>query len=699
MRGGLGKTLLTAFLLLAIVPLGLLAFATYNQIQNNTRDEVLDSLEKMVALEEAHLVDWAAGGERELGLLAGLCGGGAPAHDPWVLAMDEACTTHAAAWLTKAQAVGLALVQDGKDAIQLIAENEALQDAAGEAWTDIYLLCPSCDEQATALRDGVAAGGLVAVAASEATQGRNGGAGQPPLVAIGYRLPGGSEQAAAGGGVGTVSDRTAGQGERYLVALFPWQSLQGLIGIASVDGRPDETIRVSLATGNGGSGFRVFDLSQKAAGRVEQALPYMALEAGSGAFSDGGSGVYTDQAGVPVLGAYRWSSRLRVAVVAEQSQAEVLAAGNTLTAVLVAVTLGMALVTAAIAAVVTRQVTRPIVQLTETAAQMARGDLDQQVVVTRRDEIGVLARAFNRMAAELRVLYADLNTKVEFLTSMSHALRTPLTSIIGFSRLMLKELDGPLTELQRTDLAAIHEGGQQLLELINDMLELSDVELETAPMTVDEVDLAGMIDGVMATARALVMNRAVELTAEVADDLPTLYTDVRRVRRVLLAMVSNAIRVTDEGAIRLSATAGDGQVAIRVQAIGAKGQAGILDRDLKLPSSEGDLREAGGTGPASPGGDLREASGTGNGDWGRSSLGLTVSRQVVEKLGGRIWVESDGGGREMPAPTTAKEDRAWAWAGKSPGSGFVFTLPISPSDRHDDKVPVKMAGEEMEDAR
>ncbi len=715
MRGGLGKTLLTAFLLLAIVPLGLLAFATYNQIQTKTRDEVLDSLETMVALEEAHLVDWATGCERELGLLAGLCGGDTAALDSEALAADEACTVHAAAWLAETQAVALVLVQGGGNAIQVVAENDEMLGPGGKGLTDTYSLCPSCAEQAAALRDGVAAGELVAV------QGWNGGTAHPPLLAIGYGLPDGGTQAAVGGGAGVVSERAAGQGEQYLVALFPWQALQRLIGVASGDDRANGTIRVSLITGGRDSGFRVFDLRETPAGSgsdqeaepspsegdvgqkvaggqgIEQALPYAALETGSGALSDNGSGLYANQAGVPVLGAYRWNSRLRAAVVAEQSQAEVLAAGNTLTAVLVAITLGMALVTAAIAAVVTRQVTRPIVQLTETAARMARGDLDQRVVVTRQDEIGVLARAFNRMSAELRVLYADLNAKVEFLTNMSHALRTPLTSIIGFSRLMLKELDGPLTELQRTDLAAIHEGGQQLLELINDMLELSDVELETAPMMVDEVDLAVIVDGVSATARALVLNKPVELIVEVADDLPTLYTDMRRVRRALLAMVSNAIRITDEGTIRLLATAGDGQVMIRVQAIGAKRQAEIFGRVLEPPCPEGDLRGTSGTRPA-------DTSGTRDSDSSRSSFGLTISRQMVEKLGGQIWVESDGTGdtqrrRNAAHATSGTGPASTSGTGESAGSVFVFTLPISPSDRYDDKVPAKMAGEEMEDAK
>ena len=628
LRGGLGKTLLTAFLLLAIVPLGLLALATYNQIQSDMRHKVLTSLDAIVALEEAHVVDWVEGCERELGLLAGLCGG--------VPVAGETCVANAAAWLTETQAAGLMLVETGTEVVQAIAwDREALGEGS--------LTIPS----AAALRDGITAGGLVTLSASDT--------GDRPLLAIGYVLP---------------------EGERYLVALFPWQSLQRLIGTPSyrppeaggtLSGRgtgeqPDVMTRVSLATRDEESGFWIYDSGEAALGQGPGQRVEIALSEGEATDEDvrqeaaggieqalsgrSGTGLYTNLAGVPVLGAFRWNPQLQVAIAAEQSQAEALAAGNTMTAVIVAITLGMALVTASIAAVVTRRVTRPIVQLTETAARMARGDLDQQVVVTRQDEIGVLARAFNRMAAELRVLYADLNTKVEFLTNMSHALRTPLTSIIGFSRLMLKELDGPLTELQRADLAAIHEGGQQLLELINDMLELSDLELEMAPVVVDEVDLTEMVDGVMATARALALNKPVELVDEVADNLPTLYTDGRRVRRVLLALVSNAIRITDEGSIRLSATASDGLVTIGIRAIGAKGQVKIFDQSL-------------GNGDLSPEGDLGQSRPLGPGP---SSPGLTISRQMVEELGGRIQVESNGG------------------AGELVGSAFVFVLPISPSD-------------------
>ena len=108
----------------------------------------------------------------------------------------------------------------------------------------------------------------------------------------------------------------------------------------------------------------------------------------------------------------RWLPELELGILAEQPQERVVARGDAATALIVGATLAVALLTAAIAAVVTRRITRPIVQLTATASWMARGDLSRRVEVARRDEIGLLAGAFNHMAAELQILYANLEARV-----------------------------------------------------------------------------------------------------------------------------------------------------------------------------------------------------------------------------------------------------------------------------------------------
>jgi signal transduction histidine kinase len=226
----------------------------------------------------------------------------------------------------------------------------------------------------------------------------------------------------------------------------------------------------------------------------------------------------------------------------------------------------------------------------------------------------------------------------QFLTNMSHALRTPLNSIIGFSRVLLKELDGPLNETQSADLTAIYESGRQLLGLINDMLELSRLELGVAPFSPGEVDLYEIIEGVMATTRALARGKAVQIYEDVPADLPILYTDGQRVRQVILALLSNAVKYTDEGSIHLTAAIDDGKVIISVR-----------DTGLAIP---GDELERIFSEPGAP--SIGSRVGDSGDDDDVPSFGLAISKRVVERLGGQIWVESTGG----------------------TGSIFTFTLPV-----------------------
>jgi signal transduction histidine kinase len=228
---------------------------------------------------------------------------------------------------------------------------------------------------------------------------------------------------------------------------------------------------------------------------------------------------------------------------------------------------------------------------------------------------------------------------------MSHALRTPLNSIIGFSRVLLKELDGPLNEMQSADLTAIHESGRQLLGLINDMLELSRLELGVARFSPGEVDLGEIIEGVMATTRALARGKAVQIQEEVPAELPMLYTDGQRVRQVILALLSNAVKYTEKGSISLRAYVDDDHVTISVTDTGLA----ILGDEMERIFADTGVAAAG-----SRGGDTGDAGDV-------PSFGLAISKRVVEKLGGRIWAESIEG----------------------TGTVFTFTLPAGPVQETD----------------
>lgn len=124
--------------------------------------------------------------------------------------------------------------------------------------------------------------------------------------------------------------------------------------------------------------------------------------------------------------------------------------------------------------------------------------------------------------------------KSQFLANMSHELRTPLNSIIGFSRVILKGIDGPVTKLQEQDLTAIYNAGQHLLGLINDILDLSKIEAGKMELSYEEVDIGELINSVMSTAIGLVKHKPIQLKKDIPEDLPLAYGDPLRMRQVLL---------------------------------------------------------------------------------------------------------------------------------------------------------------------
>ncbi len=223
--------------------------------------------------------------------------------------------------------------------------------------------------------------------------------------------------------------------------------------------------------------------------------------------------------------------------------------------------------------------------------------------------------------------------KTQFLANMSHELRTPLNSIIGFSRVILKEIDGPLTDMQRTDLQTVYESGQHLLSLINNILDIVKIEAGKMEVSIEEVDLKPVITSVMSTAVALVRDKSIELQTSLPDDLLLIQADSRRVRQVLLNLVGNSAKFTEEGFIRVEAKFDEKEVTISVVDSGV----GIPEDKLEMIFEAFTQVDASST---------RRAGGTG--------LGLSICQSFVEMHGGRIWVESK--------------------AGK--GSTFSFTLPV-----------------------
>jgi signal transduction histidine kinase len=307
---------------------------------------------------------------------------------------------------------------------------------------------------------------------------------------------------------------------------------------------------------------------------------------------------------------------------------------------------GFALSVAASLALARRMV-QPIRALQDGAARIGAGELGQRIEVRTGDELEALAEQFNKMAAELKSSYADLERKVrkrtaqadianrhksEFLASMSHELRTPLNAIIGFSEVLIERMFGELNAKQLEYLKDIHESGHHLLALINDVLDLSKIEAGRMELDLVRFDLSQALENSVTLVRERAARSGVRVSLD-CDGVGEWVGDERKIKQVLLNLLSNAVKFTPGGGrVDVSARRDNGSVQISVMDTGA----GIAEADQALVFEE--FRQAGGN-------YLRKAEGTG--------LGLALTKRFVELHGGSIRLSS----------TVGK------------GSTFVVTLP------------------------
>jgi signal transduction histidine kinase/HAMP domain-containing protein len=789
MRGGLGRTLLTAFLILAIVPLSTISWYATQRERRDIQSEVTAKLSSAAAMMEAQVRQWVKVRIADLALLAALP------------ATQESTTALVSADHRRRDATDASTARDLLRAQlhALLAQDPAFRRLAvldSEGWvlvsTDPQTESASADEPSPTRQK-------VTLDPEQTSALR--------CITIDLASDAGM----------VVIQRIASPDDGTLGLVAGWLNMGDLVQTMETVNGLGETGEIYLVDSSG------------------TALPQGQTVASSGiraALSGVNSeGLQENYAGVPVIGVYRWMPDLELALVAEQAQEEAFAATDTVTAAVVGATLVVALITAVIAAVVTRQITRPLVRLTESALRIAGGDMEQRVPVTSRDEIGILAYVFNRMATELKTLYDDLEEKVaqrtallqkanyhiqrraiqlattvevsqaatsilepdqllrevvllvhdrfaypyvgiyllddegkqallqeerggseemvavkakpvpiedrsavgqaaltgkpaivrqgdersqaalcspyiraeaalplrmgdqiigvldilstdhddfdaddvsvlqnvanqitialenarayavereaakrlreldrskrRFLANMSHELRTPLTNITGFSRLMLKGIDGPLTGQLQNDIEIIYHNSQHLLGLINDLLDISHIEAGLMELEFREVNLAELIHSVMATASALVRDKDTELRQEIAPDLPQVQADAARIRQVLLRLLANAAKFTEQGIITVRSWRADEQVLVSVSDTGVG--IPVEDQDRIFEQFEQGSLEDG-----------RRPDGAG--------LGLALSKEFVEMHGGRIWVESEAG----------------------QGSTFTFSLPLRP---------------------
>jgi signal transduction histidine kinase len=243
------------------------------------------------------------------------------------------------------------------------------------------------------------------------------------------------------------------------------------------------------------------------------------------------------------------------------------------------------------------------------------------------------ARLFQELADKGRQLEAASRHKSEFLANMSHELRTPLNAVIGFSEVLLQRMFGALNDKQDEYLKDIYASGQHLLSLINDILDLSKIEAGRMELERVAFDLPAAIDNAITLVRERAGRRGIAITRVVDERVGTILADERKVKQVLLNLLSNALKFTPEGGrTEVRAAVNDEAVEISVADTGV---------GIALEDQEAVFEEFRQVGTAD-----RKVEGTG--------LGLTLSRKFIELHGGRIWVKSRLG----------------------EGATFTFTLPL-----------------------
>ena len=230
-----------------------------------------------------------------------------------------------------------------------------------------------------------------------------------------------------------------------------------------------------------------------------------------------------------------------------------------------------------------------------------------------------LFRALEERSAQLEVASRH---KSEFLASMSHELRTPLNAVLGFSEVLLERMFGDINEKQEEYLRDIHGSGKHLLELLNEILDLSKVEAGQMELEYTLVQVPAVLEHAASMMRERAAAHSIALSVEIGDQVGAVEVDELRFRQVVLNLVSNAVKFTPDG----------GSVVIRARESAGELQVTVEDTGVGIPEADRERIfesfQQGGRGAS------RE-EGTG--------LGLTLSRRIVELLGGRMWLESEVG--------------------------------------------------------
>ena len=233
-----------------------------------------------------------------------------------------------------------------------------------------------------------------------------------------------------------------------------------------------------------------------------------------------------------------------------------------------------------------------------------------------------LARLSDRLKVLQQIADEARQAKAEFVANVSHELRTPLNMIIGFSEVIIQNpqlYGGRLPAALLTDITAIRRNTQHLSNLVNDVLDLSQVEAGRMALSKEWISIPVIVDSALSVVKGLFESKGLYLKMNVNSSLPLVYCDPVRIRQVIINLLSNAGRFTERGGIEVTCQPSRDIVTISVKDTGP----GISESDQKKIFEP-----------------FQQVDNSIRRKFGGSGLGLTISKQFVEMHGGHMWLES-----------------------------------------------------------
>jgi len=261
------------------------------------------------------------------------------------------------------------------------------------------------------------------------------------------------------------------------------------------------------------------------------------------------------------------------------------------------------------------------------------GDFSERLDVRSKDELGELSGAFNQMAGNLELLVENHlqarleaeesnRAKSEFLANMSHELRTPLNAILGFSDILRQQMFGPIkNERYQGYVEDIHQSGTHLLEIINDILDLSRLAAGENDMVDEDVDLADAVEACKKMMADRARTAGVNFVVDLEEGLPSVLGDSRRIKQMVLNLLSNAVKFTHEG----------GRVTVSARCSDA-GEVEVSVKDTGIGMSQEDIEHA-----IRPFGQVDSGLGK---KYQGTGLGLPLTKAFIELHGGDLAIES-----------------------------------------------------------